>query len=99
MDESQQHDQLQAALATRNREFDALLDATKTLQDNFDRLADLEKQRREENRKLDERIAELEVANRQLTNMLWGRRSERRIDPNQQRLFPDGPNRRMTTPT
>ncbi|MDA1056113.1 MAG: IS66 family transposase [Planctomycetota bacterium] len=90
MDESQQHDQLQAALATRNREFDALLDATKTLQDNFDRLADLEKQRREENRKLDERIAELEVANRQLTNMLWGRRSERRIDPNQQRLFPDG---------
>lgn len=92
MDDSQQHDQLRSALEeldNRNREFDALLEATKKLQDTCERLADLDQQRRKENKHLEQRIAELEVANRQLTNMLWGRRSERRVDPNQQRLFPD----------
>ncbi len=100
MDESQLQAQLQTtldaleasnrALETRNREFDALLEATKKLQDSSDRLADLEKQRRKENKELEQRLAELEAANQQLTNMLWGRRSERRVvDPNQQDLFPD----------
>ena len=93
MDESQLQAQLQTALdalETRNREFDALLEAAKKLQDTSDQLADLEKQRRKENKELEQRIAELEAANQQLTNMLWGRRSERRVfDPNQQQLFTD----------
>ena len=87
MDDSTQRDQLQDALDTRNRQFDALLNATNTLQDNFERLADLEKQRRQEIPKLNQRIAELEIANRQLTNMPWGRRSERHNNPDQGRLF------------
>jgi len=93
MDESQLQTQLQTALAaleTRNREFDALLEATKKLQDSSDQLADLERRRRKENKALEQRVAELEAANQQLTNMLWGRRSERRVfDPNQQQLFSD----------
>ena len=92
MDESQRLDELRKALAAiekRNREFDALLDATKTLQDDRDRHADLTKQLRKQAKEYEQRIAELEATNRQLNNMLWGRRSERRPDPNQQLLFPN----------
>jgi hypothetical protein len=42
---------------------------------------------------LRQRVAELEVSNNRLVDMLWGRRSERRSEsPDQQHLdFPDEP--------
>ena len=70
---------------------EALLEATKTLQDHFERLADLAKQRRQEIRKLKQRIVGLEVANRQLTNMLWGRRSDRRQTASESASTNEGP--------
>jgi transposase len=58
-----------------------LVDAAKTLQEDRGRLT-------KEQRELRQRIEELEAVNKQLTNMLWGRRSERRpLDPDQQQLF------------
>lgn len=64
--------------AKRELEHQALLQATQTLMDDRDRLT--------------KRVEELEAINKELTNMVWGRRSERReFDPHQIRLFSDGP--------
>ena len=61
------------------RDYEALVDATRIITD--------------ERNTLRQRVAELEAANNRLTDMLWGRRSERRSEsPDQQHLdFGDGP--------
>jgi transposase len=70
---------LRAEFAAFRRDYEALVDATRVLTDDRDALR--------------RRVAELEAANNRLTDMLWGRRSERRSDsPDQQRLpFGDDP--------
>ena len=66
-------------LATLRRDYEALVDATRTVTD--------------ERNALRQRVAELEAANNRLTDMLWGRRSERRSESaDQQHLsFGDEP--------
>lgn len=61
------------------RDYEALVDATRTITEERDALR--------------QRVAELEAANNRLTDMLWGRRSERRSEsPNQRHLdFGDEP--------
>jgi len=70
--------QLAAAEAERAQaqaELSTLTEAAQVLQDDREALRS--------------KIAELQAAVDRLTNMLWGRRSERRVwDPNQTRLFP-----------
>ena len=67
---AQSMEQLQQNHATLQRDYEALLASTQSLID--DRV------------KLQQRVAELEAANKQLVDMLWGRRSERRtISPGQ----------------
>ena len=76
------NEELSRTNAKLTSDLEALVDAAKTLQDDRGRL-------KKEQRELRQRIEELEAVNRQLTNMLWGRRSERRpLDPDQQQLFP-----------
>ena len=67
----------------RNHDHEALLISTQTLIENRD--------------KLEQRVEELEAINARLVDMLWGRRSERRIDdPNQQVLdFGDAPDEEL----
>ena len=95
MDDSSQRGQLAKLIklneelartnAKQASEIEALVDAAQTIREDRDRLAENQRQQRQ-------RIEELEAINKQLTNMLWGRRSERRsFDPNQTRLFPDEP--------
>jgi transposase len=61
------------------RDYETLVDATRIITD--------------ERNSLRQRVAELEAANNRLTDMLWGRRSERRSEsPDQRQLdFGDGP--------
>ena len=61
------------------RDYEALVDATRTVADERDALR--------------QRVAELEAANNRLTDMVWGRRSERRSEsPDQRNLdFGDEP--------
>jgi transposase len=67
---AQSMEQLQQGHAALQHDYEALLASTQTLVD--DRV------------KLQQRVAELEAANKQLVDMLWGRRSERRpISPGQ----------------
>ena len=73
----------------RELEYAALLDATKVLQDDRDRLVDLQQQSRDTIKAQQQQIEELEVANKVLTNRLWGRRSERRTGSESPPLFPD----------
>ena len=70
---------LRAEFAALRRDYESLVDATRMITD--------------ERNVLRQRVAELEAANNRLTDMLWGRRSERRSEsPNQQHLdFGDGP--------
>ena len=66
-------DELRQENEKRNHDHEALLISTQTLIENRD--------------KLQQRVEELEVINARLVDMLWGRRTERRIDdPNQQLL-------------
>ena len=55
-----------AELGALRRDYEALVDATRAVSD--------------ERNMLRQRVAELEAANNQLVDMLWGRRSERRIE-------------------
>jgi len=70
---------LRAEFAALRRDYAALVDATRIITEERDGLR--------------QRVAELEAANNRLTDMLWGRRSERRSDsPDQRQLdFGDGP--------
>ena len=64
---------LRAEFATFRHDYEALADATRVLVGERDLLQ--------------KRVAELEVTNNRLTDMLWGRRSERRSDsPDQMQL-------------
>ena len=72
------NEELSRASAKHEGEHQTLLHATQTVVEDRDRLA--------------KRIEELEAINKRLTDMLWGRRSERReFDPNQGQLFSDEP--------
>ena len=63
----------QEALGAFRRDYDGLVDATRIITAERDALQ--------------QRVAELEVVNRRLVDMLWGRRSERRNEsPDQQHL-------------
>ena len=62
----QAHDAVQSEFATLRSDHSALAESTRVM------MADREKMR--------ERISELEAVNRRLTDMLWGRRSERRTE-------------------
>jgi transposase len=66
-------------LAALRRDHEALVDATRVLTSDRDALR--------------QRVAELEVSNARLVDMLWGRRSERRSEsPDQRHLnFPEDP--------
>ena len=67
---AQSMEQMQQDHATLQHDYEALLVSTQTLID--DRV------------NLQQRVAELEAANKQLVDMLWGRRSERRtLSPGQ----------------
>ena len=66
-------DELRREIEKRNHDHAALLVSTQTLIEDRD--------------KLGQRVEELEAINERLIDMLWGRRSERRMDdPNQQNL-------------
>lgn len=66
-------DHLQEEFGSLRRDYEALIDAARTITD------DRESLRR--------RVVELEAANNRMVDMLWGRRSERRSDsPDQQHL-------------
>ncbi len=65
----QKYAQLQSDYQQLRHDYETLLESSQTL------LAERER--------LQERVAELEAANSKLTNMLWGRRSERREEPGQ----------------
>jgi transposase len=66
-------DDLRQEIDKRNHDHEALLVSTQTLI--------------EDRNKLQERVEELEAINQRLVDMLWGRRSERRVDdPDQQSL-------------
>jgi len=69
---------MRAEFAALRRDYDSLVDATRIITEERDSLR--------------QRVAELEAANNRLTDMLWGRRSERRSDsPDQRQLdFGDG---------
>ena len=69
----QKHAQLQSDYQQLRHDYETLLESSQTL------LAERER--------LQERVAELEAANSKLTNMLWGRRSERREEPGQLHLW------------
>ena len=69
----QKHAQLQSDYQQLRHDYETLLESSQTL------LAERER--------LQERVAELEAANNKLTNMLWGRRSERREEPGQLHLW------------
>jgi len=73
-------DQVLQEFAALRRDYDSLVDATRIITD--------------ERNTLRQRVAELEAANNRLTDMLWGRRSERRSEsPDQRQLdFGDEPN-------
>ena len=75
-------DQVVKEFGAFRRDHEALVDATRIITD--------------ERNSLRQRVAELEAANNRLTDMLWGRRSERRNEsPDQQRLnFGDDPEQR-----
>ena len=72
-------DQVVKEFGAFRRDYETLVDATRIITEERDTLR--------------QRVAELEVANNRLTDMLWGRRSERRSEsPDQQHLdFGDGP--------
>lgn len=72
-------DHVQEALGAFRRDYEALVDATRVITEDRDALR--------------QRAAELEAANNRLVDMLWGRRSERRIEsPDQRQLdFGGGP--------
>jgi transposase len=72
-------DQVVKEFGAFRRDYEALVDATRIITD--------------ERNAFRQRVAELEAANNRLTDMLWGRRSERRREsPDQQHLdFGDGP--------
>jgi transposase len=72
-------DQVVQEFGVFRRDYEALVDATRIIT--------------AERNTLRQRVAELEAANNRLTDMLWGRRSERRSEsPDQQHLdFGDGP--------
>jgi len=72
-------DQVVKEFGAFRRDYEALVDATRIITEERDSLR--------------QRVAELEAANNRLTDMLWGRRSERRSDsPDQRQLdFGDGP--------
>ena len=75
------NEELSRANSKLTSDIEALLNAAQTVREDRDRLAQNE-------RELRQRIEKLEAINKQLTNLLWGRRSERReFDPNQSRLF------------
>ena len=77
----QLNQELARANAKQASDMEALINAAQTLREDRDRLA-------QSQRELRQRVEQLEAINKQLTNMLWGRRSERReVDPNQTRLF------------
>src|ERR1035437_8494509 len=64
---------LRAEFATFRHDYGALIDATRVLTGERDLLQ--------------KRVTELEVVNKRLVDMLWGRRSERRSDsPDQMQL-------------
>lgn len=69
----QKYSQLQSDYQQLRHDYETLLESSQTL------LAERER--------LKERVAELETANNKLTNMLWGRRSERREEPWQLHLW------------
>ena len=64
---------LRAEFTSFRRDHEALIDATRVLTDERD--------------SLQKRVAELEVVNKRLVDMLWGRRSERRNDSPDQMLL------------
>lgn len=69
---------LRAEFATFRRDYEALAETTRAVVGERDLLKN--------------RVAELEVANKRLVDMLWGRRSERRSDsPDQMQLAVDSP--------
>jgi len=72
-------DQVVNEFGAFRRDYEALVDATRIITAERDAFR--------------QRVAELETANNRLTDMLWGRRSERRSDsPDQRQLdFGDGP--------
>ena len=75
-----QIESLRTEFASFRNDQEALIDATRAMVGERDLLKD--------------RVAELEVANKRLVDMLWGRRTERRSDSPDQMQLPSRTNRR-----
>ena len=83
---AQENAKLKQELSKRDSDLEALLKATQTLIADRDQLA--------------KRVQELEAITKRLTDMLWGRRSERRVfDANQLELFANQPAEEAEEPT
>lgn len=84
MKKQQQPDEATATLMQLN---DALRSELNELKTNFLTLAESTKVMMADRDALKQRVAELEAVNKRLTDMLWGRRSERRTDAEFTPLF------------
>jgi transposase len=71
---------LQGELASLRASLEQVLQGQETLHHDYEALVDAARAVTTQRDALHERVAELEAANRRLVDMLWGRRSERRIE-------------------
>lgn len=79
--------------AAMRADYEKLSTELPVVRGDYEALADATRVITEDRESLRRRVAELEIANKRLTDMLWGRRSERRTEsPDQLHLsFPDDP--------
>lgn len=81
------HQQLQADRATSQQQHTAALAREQQLRCDYEALLHSTKTLVADRERLQNRVAELEAADKKLTDMLWGRRSERREDSDQLKLW------------
>ena len=79
--QSHEHNEvLQRELASLRASLEQVLQGQQTLRRDYETLVDATRVVSGERDALRQRVAELEAANRRLVDMLWGRRSERRVE-------------------
>ena len=76
----ERNETLQRELASLRASLEQVLQGQQTLRRDYEALVDATRTVTGERDALRQRVAELEAANRRLVDMLWGRRSERRIE-------------------
>jgi hypothetical protein len=81
---------LQGELASLRASLEQVLQGQETIHHDYEALVDAARVVTSQRDALHERVAELEAVNRRLVDMLWGRRSERRIESADQRQLDFG---------